>query len=142
MTDAPATQRLFFALWPDDATRDALDRTGKWLHRHWGGRRMRADTLHLTLAFLGDTPAAARDAFLPMIDAIRAEPLRRVLGEPGVALDARPFVPHVRLLRSAAGGPVPACAPVRWRVEDFVLATSRTDAGGARYEIAGRWPLA
>lgn len=176
MTDAPATQRLFFALWPDDATRDALDRTGKWLRRHWGGRRMRADTLHLTLAFLGDTPAAARDAFLPMIDAIRAEPfelmldqagrwphnrigwlgcsapaapladlaerLRRVLRESGVALDARPFVPHVTLLRNAPGGPVPACAPVRWRVEDFVLATSRTDAGGARYEIAGRWPLA
>lgn len=176
MADAPATQRLFFALWPDDATRDALDRTGKWLHRHWGGRRMRADTLHLTLAFLGDTPVAARDAFLPMIDAIRVEPfelmldragcwphnrigwlgcsapgapladlaerLRRVLRESGVAFDARPFVPHVTLLRNAPGGPVPACAPVRWRVGDFVLAASRTDADGARYEIAERWPLA
>ena len=73
MAEAATTQRLFFALWPDDATRDALNRAGKWLHQHWGGRRMRADTLHLTLAFLGNTSATARDALLPHIDAIHAE---------------------------------------------------------------------
>ena len=60
----PDTRRLFFALWPDAATQDALNRTGKWLHQHWGGRRMRADTLHLTLAFLGDLSAAQRNALL------------------------------------------------------------------------------
>ena len=60
----PDTRRLFFALWPDAATQDALNRTGKWLHQHWGGRRMRADTLHLTLSFLGDVPAARLDALL------------------------------------------------------------------------------
>ncbi|MDO9220407.1 MAG: RNA 2',3'-cyclic phosphodiesterase [Thiobacillus sp.] len=60
----PVTQRLFFALWPDTDTRYALNRTGKWLHQHWGGRRMRADTLHLTLAFLGDLTAAQLDALL------------------------------------------------------------------------------
>ncbi len=60
----PATRRLFFALWPDDATRNALNRTGKWLHQHWGGRCMRADTLHITLVFLGDLPAAQTDALL------------------------------------------------------------------------------
>ena len=66
----PATRRLFFALWPDDATRDALNRTGKWLHQHWGGRRMRADTLHITLAFLGDLTAAQLDALLQGIQDI------------------------------------------------------------------------
>jgi 2'-5' RNA ligase len=66
----PATRRLFFALWPDDATRNALNRTGKWLHQHWGGRRMRADTLHLTLVFLGDLPAAQIDALLQGIQDI------------------------------------------------------------------------
>ena len=63
-TTQPGTQRLFFALWPDDTTRDALNRSGKWLHQHWGGRRMRADTLHITLAFLGDLSAAQLDALL------------------------------------------------------------------------------
>ena len=60
----PVTQRLFFALWPDDATRKALNQTGKWLHQHWGGRRMRPDTLHLTLAFLGNLTAAQLETLL------------------------------------------------------------------------------
>ena len=84
------TLRLFFALWPDDATRDALDRTGKWLHPHWGGRRMRADTLHLTLAFLGNTPLATRDSLLPHVDALRAGAFDLLLGQPG-------YWPHNRI---------------------------------------------
>jgi 2'-5' RNA ligase len=66
----PETQRLFFALWPDDATRDALDHTGKWLHRYWGGRRMRAETLHLTLAFLGATRTAELPALRAVLDGL------------------------------------------------------------------------
>ena len=80
--DAPSL-RLFFALWPDDATRDALDRTGKWLHRHWGGRRMRAETLHVTLAFLGATPGDRLDALIGCADSIAAESFELVLDRPG-----------------------------------------------------------
>jgi 2'-5' RNA ligase len=79
----PDTLRLFFALWPDDATRDALDRTGKWLHQHWGGRRMRADTLHITLAFLGSTPAAQLDALIACADGVEAEAFELVLDQAG-----------------------------------------------------------
>ncbi|MCA1925864.1 MAG: RNA 2',3'-cyclic phosphodiesterase [Thiobacillus sp.] len=81
------TLRLFFALWPDDATRDALDRVGKCLHPHWGGRRMRADTLHLTLAFLGSLPAESCAALLPRIDVLRAAAFELVLDRAG-------FWPH------------------------------------------------
>lgn len=171
----PQTQRLFFALWPDDATRDALNRTGKWLHQHWGGRRMRADTLHLTLAFLGNIPAETCAALLPRIDALRADAFELVLDQAGfwshnrigwlgcrdasvplaalaerlrdglrlagVPFDAKPFVPHVTLLRNAAGGPVPSCTPVRWQAGDFVLIASRTGTDGAHYDILRRWPL-
>ncbi|MCA1978169.1 MAG: RNA 2',3'-cyclic phosphodiesterase [Thiobacillus sp.] len=83
MADTSGAQRLFFALWPDAATRAALNRTGKWLHQHWGGRRMRADTLHLTLAFLGAIPVEVRDALIPRIDTIRAEPFELLLDQPG-----------------------------------------------------------
>ena len=79
----PDTLRLFFALWPDDATRDALNRTGKWLHQHWGGRRMRADTLHITLAFLGSTPVEQLDLLATCADAVKTDAFELVLDQAG-----------------------------------------------------------
>lgn len=49
-------RRVFFALWPDAATTDRLDQLGKQAHDLCGGRRTRRDTLHMTLAFIGDVP--------------------------------------------------------------------------------------
>ncbi len=46
--------RLFFALWPDDATRVALADWSRQIHRVTGGRPTSAETIHQTLAFLGD----------------------------------------------------------------------------------------
>uniref|UniRef100_UPI00333F7A58 RNA 2',3'-cyclic phosphodiesterase n=1 Tax=Castellaniella defragrans TaxID=75697 RepID=UPI00333F7A58 len=51
------------ALWPDPATVRALSRQAARAHALCGGRPMRADTLHLTLAFLG-TVAGDRIASL------------------------------------------------------------------------------
>jgi 2'-5' RNA ligase len=49
--------RLFYALWPAPATqREWYDAAGSLLVP-WGGRRMPAENLHLTLHFLGDLPA-------------------------------------------------------------------------------------
>lgn len=48
------TLRLFFALWPDDATRTAL----LHLQSSMRGRLIPYSNLHLTLAFLGQQPAA------------------------------------------------------------------------------------
>ena len=82
-TPEPATLRLFFALWPDDATRDALNRTGKWLHQHWGGRRMRAETVHITLAFLGETPAERLDDLVACADSVDTDAYDLVLDQAG-----------------------------------------------------------
>ena len=52
-----ASQRLFFALWPSAAQAEAMM---PWVHsacQACGGRMMRQDTLHMTLAFLGSTDA-------------------------------------------------------------------------------------
>ncbi len=46
-----AGQRLFFALWPDASVVYAL---GEAVSRVQGGRLSRPETLHLTLAFLGE----------------------------------------------------------------------------------------
>lgn len=46
--------RVFLALWPDDRVRERLAEAGKRLHKVLGGRLTRSETIHLTLAFIGD----------------------------------------------------------------------------------------
>ena len=55
------TLRLFFALWPDPAVREQLAKQ----QQHISGRRVPADNLHLTLAFLGVQPRS----LLPSLEA-------------------------------------------------------------------------
>lgn len=47
---------MFFALWPDGGTRRALHQVAGKANRQCGGRRMRPETIHMTLVFLGDVP--------------------------------------------------------------------------------------
>ncbi len=46
--------RLFFALWPDPGVRARLDAATARLHAVRGGGRTRAETIHLTLVFIGE----------------------------------------------------------------------------------------
>lgn len=66
--------RLFFAVWPPGKTAAALAAWAKGAQRETGGRITREETIHLTLAFLGEV-AEERVAA-----AVRAA--RRVRGEP------------------------------------------------------------
>jgi 2'-5' RNA ligase len=52
--DKAETLRLFYALWPDEATRTALSR----LQEPLAGRKMHPRDLHITLAFLGQQPTS------------------------------------------------------------------------------------
>jgi len=67
---AEATRRIFFALWPEAAVARQLHALGGAAHAVCGGRRMRLDTLHMTLAFLGDVDAARFDAACAAADEI------------------------------------------------------------------------
>ena len=146
----PDTLRLFFALWPDDATRDALNRTGKWLHQHWGGRRMRADTLHITLAFLGSTPADQLDSLVACAATVRTEAFELILDQPGYwrhnrigwlgASQAPP--PHRELVGLLNAALQAAGFPVDTRPHVPHVTLLRKSAGGEvpRCE-AVRWPI-
>jgi RNA 2',3'-cyclic 3'-phosphodiesterase len=50
--------RVFFALWPDDATRAAISRATRAAVGSSGGRPVAKERLHLTIAFLGELTAA------------------------------------------------------------------------------------
>ena len=50
----PKTERVFFALWPDDALRGALHALAQGWRAHCGGRVTRRENLHLTLVFIGN----------------------------------------------------------------------------------------
>ena len=83
MTAAAKPLRLFFALWPDDAVRGSLARASLAIHRVASGRAIRAESIHLTLAFLGDCDADRLDALKAAAAGVRVRPFELVLDELG-----------------------------------------------------------
>lgn len=73
--------RVFFALWPDAPVARSLHALSGRLHRERHGRRTRRDTLHLTLAFIGDIPRARMADLIAVGDRARAafEPFELLL---------------------------------------------------------------
>lgn len=156
--------RLFFASWPPEEAAEALVRWAREARRACGGRIARRESVHLTLAFLGDANpeaamAHARSIRLPgttlcieqarywvhnrivWVGPVRTPPelaaLSRELGE------ARAYEAHVTLLRKArAGAPLPPLPAVEWPVREFVLVNSTLSAEGPSYDVLGRYALA
>lgn len=126
----PDLRRVFFALLPPEEALQALDALADDAARCCGGRRMRRDSLHMTLAFIGSVSpselavlqeVAGRirgEAFDLRLDRVGCWPHNRIawvgcsrvpsrqrllaanLGEAGFIFDKRPFVPHVTLVRN------------------------------------------
>ena len=76
---AGLSARLFFALWPDAAVRAQLLQAQQHLHAAFGGRCMAADTLHLTLLFVGACPRARLDEWVKMAAEVRFKPFALTL---------------------------------------------------------------
>ncbi|MDQ5878739.1 MAG: 2,3-cyclic 3-phosphodiesterase [Pseudomonadota bacterium] len=172
----PPGARFFFALWlPVDAAKKLHTVAGGVVGR-CGGRLMREDALHITLAFLGEVPerrlvelqkvaaefklqkAPVRLDRLgfwnhnhilwagtkepdPALSALAAE-LQDLLVKAGFLTDAKPFLPHVTLLRKLLHpGALPELPAVEWSAAEFVLAKSWPSDRGSAYETVARWPL-
>lgn len=58
----PSQVKVFFALWPSDAEREALSAWQAALKKLCGGRAMRKQTLHATLVFIGQIDADRLEA--------------------------------------------------------------------------------
>lgn len=88
---------MFFALWPDDATRSAISRATRDAVQRSSGRPIAKDRLHLTLAFLGSLSPAG-------LDVARGVPPIAV-GPFDITLDAVGLWPESRILWLAPMAP-------------------------------------
>ncbi len=121
----PERHRVFFALWPDDATRAAISRATREVVGISGGRPIAKERLHLTVAFLGEltdqgveaaraVPPVAVGAFEIVLDLVGVWPESKILwlapsAPPEALLDLearlwdglaeRGFVPEERVYR-------------------------------------------
>jgi RNA 2',3'-cyclic 3'-phosphodiesterase len=97
-----------------------LDVVGEWARKHivWAGPEQVPEQL-----------------------AALAAELKSALLNAGFAIEARPFVPHVTLLRNAACATqrTPLEPSVRWHADGFVLVESALLPSGASYEVLRRW---
>jgi RNA 2',3'-cyclic 3'-phosphodiesterase len=75
--------RLFFALWPPVDLQARLADVASDLQRELGGKATRADSIHLTLVFLGDVAAAQVEAVKALGESVRCEPFTLKLDTSG-----------------------------------------------------------
>jgi len=79
MAKNPGSLRLFYALWPDDATASKLQQLQAPMH----GRRIPYSNLHMTLVFLGQQPAALLPDLKDILTRIPRTELRLMLARVG-----------------------------------------------------------
>lgn len=162
--DKTRSLRLFYALWPDDATRAALAQ----LQTTMRGRKTRYQNLHMTLAFLGEQPSTLLPVLKEILTDLPREEIPLVLDRIGyftkkriawagmhqvpdtlISLPERlaaelakhgiscpsDFKPHVTLARDAQAPADIPFAPIRWAANKIVLVQSTTDADGVCYRV-------
>jgi 2'-5' RNA ligase len=74
-------RRLFFALWPSDALKAAIEHATCVAAQQSGGRIVAAQNLHITLAFLGSVAEARIQDLQRLASHVSIEPFELVLGE-------------------------------------------------------------
>jgi RNA 2',3'-cyclic 3'-phosphodiesterase len=128
--------RLFFALWPDEETREALASAAAPLIAACRGRPVAKRNYHLTLAFLGGVAEARLEEIRAAAAGLRAAPFEFVLDghghwpKPRVAwLGCRRPPPEAEALARALGA---ALAPLGFRPDPRPFAPHLTVLRGCR----------
>jgi 2'-5' RNA ligase len=94
-------RRVFFALWPDAGALDGLEAAALTAEVVCEGRRMRRDSLHVTLAFIGDVGAGQLALLQDLAGKVSS-------GHCEIALDRLGWWPHNRILWAGCTE-VPSC---------------------------------
>lgn len=123
---APESARVFFALWPPAALADDLAGQAGQLAQTCGGKPTRADTVHLTLAFVGDIDASRLPELAAAAQGLSPPPFT-------LTLDRLGYWPHNRIVWAGCSAP-PAglgelAAALRTRVMAAGFPVDRGQAG-------------
>ncbi|MBL8429708.1 MAG: RNA 2',3'-cyclic phosphodiesterase [Dechloromonas sp.] len=97
----PATARVFFALWPSPEVAERLGTIADNAALAFGGRATRRDTIHLTLAFLGNVAEARLPDLASAAASVRVAPF-------AIGIDQLGFWSHNHLIWAGCGTPVAA----------------------------------
>jgi 2'-5' RNA ligase len=100
------TERLFFALWPDEAQRSALAHATRKMVSRCGGRPVSLDSLHVTLVFLGSIPVKR----IPEIRVIGHRVAMAMVERPTLTFDLLEHWARPQVLCAASSAPSPAVA--------------------------------
>lgn len=123
--ERPATARVFFGLWPSPELAGQLTALAEAAAGQFGGRPTRLDTIHLTLAFLGDIP----EAQLPALCDVG----RRVAFRPfALSIDQVGFWPRQRLLWAGCRASVPALGDLVADLREALVAAGFSAHGHER----------
>lgn len=94
----PATARVFFALWPTPEVAERLGDIAAAAAQSFGGRATRRDTIHLTLAFLGNVAEARLPELSIAVASVGVEPF-------AINVDQLGFWSHNHLLWAGCQAP-------------------------------------
>ena len=111
--------RLFFALWPDDEVRARLARWSRELRAVCGGRAVRPENLHVTLAFLG----SVEDGRIEEVERAAGEVAPRAVS---LVLDQPGYWKHNRIVWAGASAAPPELEELVLELRN-ALARSRID---------------
>jgi 2'-5' RNA ligase len=146
--------RLFFALWPDEGVRTALDKSaGKLLGKRV--KRVVASNLHITLAFAGSVSGtvhtcletAAGGIHVPCfelcINRVEHWQKPRILwaGPTHIPVELWSLAGALRQALEDCGLEAVGFPPFHWSISHFSLVESVTDPAGVRYRVLRSWAL-
>ena len=123
----PDSLRLFFALWPPPELTDRLAAIAAEAAARHGGRATRRETIHLTLAFLGQVTTERLPALTDAVHKLRAEPWTLVIDRLG-------YWPHKQLLWAGCTLPCPA-------LDDFARRLHETLGAAGFASDYGKYPF-
>lgn len=163
--------RLFFALWPDADVALQFTQVARQLKLGTRGRSVDPKNYHVTLAFVGEVPAAKLAALQLIAQSLRVPRFSLTCDaiefwrEPRVVVAAAGAAPpglielssklnealesprerllaHVTLARKVTQAPVlQAMSPIVWAATNFSLIRSDTGGVESAYTVLDTWPL-